>query len=276
MNSNKTILVTGASSGIGKACAQLLYEKGHTVFGTSRKKESADTSSDNIHMVTMDVTQPDSVLEAISTIIDLEGKIDVLINCAGAGISGAIEEADETEINWQMDVNFLGSIRTIQAVLPGMRKQGKGMIINVSSIGGLIGLPFQGFYSASKFAIEGISEALEKELNPFGISVVVVQPGDIATPFTQNRVFNTKNGTASPYQSLFTKAIAIIEKDETGGLSPAKVAEKIAQIISKKRPKHKYVVAAWDQKLAVQIKKILPPAFFSWIMRDHYKVKLTD
>lgn len=268
----KTILITGASSGIGAATADFLSKKGFTVYGTSRNEQSGDASL-NFNMLVMDVTQPVSVTQAVNEILQEEGQIDVLINCAGAGISGPLEEISEEEMNWQMDVNFFGYLRTIQAVLPEMRIRGTGLIINISSLGGRIGLPFQGLYSASKFAVEGFSEALEKELAPFGISVVVVQPGDIATAFTGNRIFNGKNGNQSPYDSIFRKTIAVIEKDENNGLSPVRVARKIYRIINSRKPRHIHVVAAWDQILAAYIKKFLPASLFSWIIRDHYRVR---
>lgn len=271
MNKNKIILVTGASSGIGSATVKRLLKEGYTVVGVSRNGKSEEFKND-CHFVNLDVTDYDKIPEKVSGIVDRFGKIDVLINCAGAGISGPIEEISENEMNWQMDVNFFGSVRMIKAVLPNMRKNKNGLIINVSSIGGLIGLPFEGMYSASKFAIEGISEALEKELNPFNISVVVIQPGDVATPFTANRVFNKKNGNGSPYSENFKKAINQIEKDENGGISPEEVAKKITKIIRMKNPSHKYIVAAWDQKLAVMLKKILPPSIFSSIIRKHYQI----
>ena len=182
--SRQVILITGASSGIGKATANLLVQQGYTVYGTSRK---ASESTNGVRMLTMDVTQPASIQQAVEQILSEQGRIDILINNAGLGISGALELETDEEIGKQMDTNFMGVVRMCKAVIPIMRKERKGFIINISSIGGLIAVPFQGFYSASKFAVEGYSEALQHEVRPFGIRVCLVEPGDFYTNFTANR-----------------------------------------------------------------------------------------
>jgi NAD(P)-dependent dehydrogenase (short-subunit alcohol dehydrogenase family) len=176
----KIVLITGISSGFGKSTAEFLAQKGYIIYGTSRKTIEVDN---RINVLKADVTDIGSVKAAVETILNKEGRIDILINNAGMGISGPIEFASTEDFNLQMDTNFIGVVNMIQSVLPAMRKQKEGTIVNISSIGGLMGLPFQGFYSASKYAIEGMSEALRMELKPFHIKVVVVRPGDFHTGF---------------------------------------------------------------------------------------------
>ena len=181
---SQVILITGASSGFGKITAQMLSEQGHIVYGTSRKPSE---DMNQVKMLVVDVTNSFSVCQAVERILLEQGRIDVLINNAGIGIGGALELATEEEVNIQMNTNFFGVVNTCKAVLSSMRKARKGKIINMSSIGGVMGIPYQGFYSASKFAVEGYSEALALEVHPFHIKVCVVEPGDFNTGFTDNR-----------------------------------------------------------------------------------------
>jgi short-subunit dehydrogenase len=266
----KVVLITGISSGFGKATAEFLVRHGYLVYGTSRKKND---SGSVVNIINMDITNTASVKEGVNGILNKEGRIDILINNAGMGISGAIEDVTNDEAKLQMDTNFYGMVHVIQAVLPAMRKQGNGTIINISSIGGLMGLPFQGFYAASKFAVEGMSESLRMELKQFNINVVLINPGDFFTNFTSNRQIISKAGNDSPYEAQFRKTLAVIEKDETGGLRPAKMAQKIFNILEKKKPCPRYIVSTFEQKLAVVLKYILPDAWFFKILEDHYGIK---
>jgi len=266
----QVVFITGVSSGFGKRIAVLLASNGHAIYGTSRKEIETD------HAVTVlraDVTDAASMRMAVEAVLNKEGRIDVVINNAGMGISGAIEEFTNDDIKVQMGTNVVGVVNTIQAVLPIMRKQRKGMIINVSSIGGLMGLPFQGFYSASKYAVEGLSEALRMEVKQFNIKVVVIEPGDFATSFTANRKIVSNGMTNSAYKEQFSKTLSIIEKDEKGGLSPEFLAKKILKIIEKKNPCHRYVISSFEQKLAVCMKAVLPDAWFFKILASHYGIK---
>ncbi len=212
----KVVLISGISSGIGKAIGKVLSSRGYNVYGISRKQ--SDDFSGIIKLLQADVTDAASVKQAVSTLIEKEGRIDILINNAGMGISGPIEQSLPEDINLQMNTNFGGYVNMIQSVLPAMRKQGGATIVNISSIGGLMGLPYQGFYSASKFAVEGLSEALRMELAPFNIKVIVIQPGDFYTNFTANRKPATSSGVNSNYDTQYKKTLAVIEKDENGGL----------------------------------------------------------
>jgi len=267
---SKVILITGVSSGLGKCTAEYLAQKGHVIYGTSRKSIE---SHKRINILIADVTDPASVKLAVETVLKKEGRIDVLINNAGMGISGSIEYSTAEAIKLQMDTNFIGTVNLIQAVLPAMRKLSHGTIINISSIGGLMGLPYQGFYSASKFAVEGMSEALRMELKPFDIKVVVIRPGDFFTNFTSNRKIDSSLSEDNPYKLQFRKTISIIESDEKKGLNPEYLAQKLGKIIEQKNPDAHYVIATAEQKFAVLLKRILPTSLFSGILGSHYGIK---
>jgi NAD(P)-dependent dehydrogenase (short-subunit alcohol dehydrogenase family) len=266
----KVVFITGVSSGFGKGIAEMLSLNGYVVYGTSRKDIE---THHHITILKADVTDSASIRQAVDKVIQKEGHIDILINNAGMGISGAIEDFSSDEIKLQMGTNVMGVVNTIQAALPSMRRQQSGLIINFSSIGGLMGLPFQGFYSASKFAVEGLSEALRMELKEFHIKVVVIEPGDFATNFTANRKFVTNATTTSPYKQQFIKSLSIIEKDERGGLPPDFLARKLCKIIEKQNPCHRYVISTLEQKFAIFLKHILPDALFMKILASHYGIK---
>ncbi len=267
----KIILLTGISSGFGKETASLLAQAGHSVYGTVRK---AGDSDPQVKMLIMDLTDIKSITEAVNTVLTKEGRIDVLINNAGMHTGGPIETLPFETIALQMHTNFLGLVQLTQLVLPAMRKQGGGTIINFGSIGGLMGLPYQGIYSAGKFAIEGFSEALRMEVKQFNIKVVVINPGDFRTNNSANRRgFLSPTGEGDPYQSQFTKTLGIIENDESKGWKPEVLAKKLVRIVESKKPCQRYVIASLEQKLAVVLKNILPGSLFSKILRDHYGIK---
>ena len=267
----KVVLITGVSSGFGKAISERLSSEGYTVYGISRGQN--EDLEGKIKLLQADVTDVGSIQEGVSMLLAREGRIDILINNAGMGISGSVEESSREAIHLQMGTNFIGSVNMIQAVLPAMRKQGGGTIVNISSIGGLMGLPYQGFYAASKFAVEGLSESLRMELFPFKIKVVVIQPGDFFTSFTANRKPIQTDGSDGVYKAQFQKTLSIIEKDEHGGLKPEFLARKLSKILKKKNPCHSYIIATLEQKFAVVLKRILPGSVFSSILSSHYGIK---
>ena len=201
----QVILITGASSGFGKITAQMLSAQGHIVYGTSRKLSE---DMNEVKMLVVDVTNSPSIRQAIDRILSEQGRIDVLINNAGMGIGGALELATEKEVNIQMNTNFFGVVNMCREVLPVMRKNRKGKIINISSIGGVMGIPYQGFYSASKFAVEGYSEALALEVHPFNIKVCVVEPGDFKVMIGASSEDIRLNGTLT-VEDYQTRAKAI-------------------------------------------------------------------
>jgi NAD(P)-dependent dehydrogenase (short-subunit alcohol dehydrogenase family) len=267
---NKVVLITGISSGFGKSTSALLAEKGYKVYGTCR---NACEPHPLVTMIRMDVTDPEAVKNCVNQILEKEGRIDVLINNAGAHTGGAIEVLSYENIRMQMETNFMGTVYTARCVLPAMRKQGKGTIINIGSLGGMIALPFQGYYSASKFAIEGFSEALRMELREFKIHVVVVNPGDFHTRSTINRKNEFSTAEISAYERQFSKTLSVIEHDERKGWEPGVLAARIYKILRKKRPAKRYIIASFEQKLALFLKRILPGRLFETILCWHYGIK---
>jgi len=264
----KVILITGVSSGFGKKTAELLARNGHTVYGTIRTDCEIDPF---VKVLKMDLMDAVSIKNAVDKVIQNEGRINVLINNAGIHLGGPIEETPVELFTRQMETNVSGLVHMLQAALPHMRRQGHGTIINFSSIGGLMGLPFQAFYSASKFAIEGLSEALRMELKPFNIKVVVINPGDFHTSNTANRI--NIAATSGPYVTQFRKSQAQFEKDEINGWDPEIMARKLLKVVESNHPCNRYIVASFEQKLAIMLKRILPISIFSSILGSHYAIK---
>ena len=260
------ILITGISSGFGLAIARKLSEEGNIVYGTVRREVDP---LPQVHYLKVDVRDKAAVQEAVDEVVGKEGRIDVLINNAGMGIGGPLEFATEEEIREQMETNFMGLVHCVDAVLPVMRHQSGGKIIALGSIGGLMGLPFQGFYSASKFAIEGYCEALRLETKRFGITVTVIRPGDFSTGFTSSRKKVVDDAAFQAYPH-YKKSIEKVEHDEMGGLKPQVLANKISKVIRKKHPHHGYVVSSFEQRLSVFLKRILPAKWFAAILGNYY------
>ncbi len=265
---DKVILVTGVSSGFGKETAALLAEKGHRVYGTLRK---TGEEHGKVKIIRMDLTDHGSIRDAVRKIVENEGRIDVLVNNAGMHIGGPAETTPLENVKLLIDTNFIGLVALTREVLPAMRKQGTGRIINISSIAGLMGLPFQSFYSAGKHAIEGFSESLRMEVKRFGIKVVVIEPGDFHTNCTSNRrKYLTPVPPGDPWEH-FSDSLAVIEKDEAGGRDPVILARKIARIVDSRNPSHRYIVASFEQRLAFLLKRLLPDKLFMSILAGHYR-----
>ncbi len=269
---NKIVLITGASSGIGATCASFLSTQGYTVYGTSRHPDESGNQIRNWQLIPLDVRNDASVDHCINTILSQEGGLDAVINNAGFGIAGSVEETSLKEAKEQFEVNFFGILRIIRRVLPLMRKQGHGTIINISSLGGLIGLPFQALYSASKFALEGLSEGLYKEVRSSGIHIVLIEPGDFKTAFTANRRTTIASEKNSPYGETFARALATMERDETQGCDPQQIAKLAHHILEASNPRLRYRVGAFTQKLSVSLKALLPNRIFDWLIMKHYQL----
>jgi short-subunit dehydrogenase len=266
----KVILITGISTGFGKEASELLANTGHKVYGTVRKECK---TSEKVNVLKMDLMDPASIENAVKAVVEKEGRIDVLINNAGMHTGGPIETSPVEYIKLQMNTNLLGTAILTKTVLPVMRKQGGGTIINFSSIGGLMGLPLQGFYSAAKFAIEGFSEALRMEVKQFNIKVVLINPGDFHTNNSANRRnFLAPTGQEDPYKEQYETTLAVIEKDESNGWQPDVLAKKLVKIVECKNPHQRYIISTFEQKLAVVLKYILPGKLFTSILADHYKI----
>ncbi len=262
----RVVLVTGASSGIGLCCAALLAERGYRVYGASRSATTAAGATP----LALDVTSDESVAQAIDTILAREGRLDVLVNNAGFGIAGAIEDTSSEEAAVQFEVNFFGVFRMCRAVLPAMRRQGSGYIVNIGSIGGLIAIPFQGLYSASKFALEGLSETLRLEAGPFGVHVVLIEPGDHRTSFTQNRRSTVASSRDSAYRERFERAVGRMAADEQGGPTPDAIARLLHRVINHPRPRLRYTTGPVAQRAAVWLKRAMPYAIIEKMMQAYY------
>lgn len=264
---SRIVLVTGASSGIGRACAGLLAARGDVVWGGSRRGREC---GEGVRPIALDVDDDASVEAAIACIVADAGRIDAVVNNAGFGLAGAIEDTTPSEARRQFETNVFGALRVCRAVLPHMRAAGRGHIVNVSSIAATIAIPFQGLYSASKAALDAMTEALRHELWPYGIAVSVVAPGDFRTGFTAARETTIASGPASPYHARCTAAIAAMVRDEQHAAEPVAVARTIAAILDDPRPRLRHSVGPTIQRLAPWLRLWLPAALFEWIIRRLY------
>lgn len=261
----KIALVVGASSGVGKACAKYLHKKGYKVYGTSRKAEWGSTV-DNINMIPLDVTKEETIKDAVKYIIDKEGAINVLINCPGYGLAGSVEDTSIEEAKQVFDTNFFGIMACCKEVLPIMRQQKSGLIVNISSVAGFIAIPYQSMYSASKYALEAMTECLRMEVKQFNIRVSLIAPGDMKTNF--ERVY-TKNFQDSVYKERCEKAVNAMIASEEKGPSPDIVVKELRKIMRRKNPAIRKVVG-WDYKLIGFLKKILPAKFVEYVVTKIY------
>lgn len=265
------VLITGASSGIGRACADLLAQHGFVVYGASRSAPEGRTETGWIPL-RMDVRDDASVIQTLDRILGEAGQLDAVVNNAGVGTAGAVEDTSVKEALDLFQTNFFGSLRVCRAVLPLFRALGKGTIVNVSSLGGRIGLPFQGLYSASKFALEGLTEALRMEVRPFGVRVVLVEPGDFRTGFTAHRQRAAAAQTNDAYRDQFATALRRAERDEEEGGDPRAVARLVLRILQHPNPRLRYTVGNPFQRLAVHARRVLPDRFVEWSIMRYYRV----
>ena len=249
----RTVLVTGASAGIGMACADRLDAAGWAVTGASRRGTSAGGWSGLV----MDVDDDDSVRSGVAGVLEPAGRIDAVVAAAGWGLAGAVECSSMQEAKAQLETNFWGAVRVVQQVLPAMREQRGGRIVLISSIGGVIGIPFQAFYSASKFALEGYGEALAYEVAPFGVHVTLVQPGNVRTDFTASRRMAAAEADAS-YSAAASKAIGLMERDERNGAPASDVADLVLRVLTSSRPPRRVSVGKAAERAGLIAKRVLP------------------
>jgi len=268
----KVILVTGASAGMGKEFAKELLNDGHIVYGAARRVDKMDDIKVlGVKVLEMDVTDDASMIKGVNDIAKAEGRIDVLINNAGFGSYGAVEDVSIDDAKYQLNVNVFGAARLAQLVLPHMRKQHFGRIINITSIGGKLALPLGGWYHASKFALEALSDSLRNEVEQFGIDVVVIEPGGVKSEWAgiagDNLLKVSGNGV---YGALTRQFGAIIKKTEANNAEPIVIVDLVRKAIEAKKPKTRYA-GGYMAKMALFMRKILPDRTFDKMMLSQLK-----
>lgn len=258
----KVIIITGSSSGIGLCLAEYFGKKGDKVYGLSRKM----VQSEYFTTIPTDITDNEQVKNAVRQVLDKENRVDVLINNAGMGMVGAVEDSDKEGIIKLFNLNLVGAVQMMSAVMPKMREQGKGMIINVSSIGSEMGLPFRGFYSASKSALDKVVEAMRYEVSPWNVEVCTLHLGDIKTNIAENRI---KTEVSAPYKTIFEKVYALMNAHVDSGTEPIEVAEYVEKLLGKRKWKAHYYFGKLGQKIGVPLKWILPQNFYESLMKKY-------
>lgn len=266
----KVVIVTGASSGIGKATALQLINEGHTVYGAARRTENMnELVSVGGKAIEMDITRHDQVHAEIQKIIETEGRIDVLVNNAGYAVYGPVEEVSCEKARQQFEVNLFGLAEITKAVLPAMRRQKNGTIVNVSSIGGRVYGPLAAWYHASKFGLEGWSHALRLEVSQFGINVVIIEPGVIKTGFTEAMDHKLGENTSSPYKELEHIVVKMVENTNKHGQysEPSVIANTISKAISSNNPKTIYVAGKMAKQTLLARKLLSDKGFDKMFLR---------
>ena len=266
---SKVVLITGGSSGIGKSMGEYLHHKGFIVYGTSRNPDRILNSV--FPLVSLDVRDTDSIDAAVAKVIALAGRLDVVINNAGIGITGPLEEIPMQEIKNNFETNFFGPIAVMQAVLPQMRAQQSGLIINITSIAGYMGLPYRSIYSASKGALELITESLRMEVKSFGIAITNVAPGDFATNIAAGR-FHAPVLQGSAYEHTYGPSLKTMDAHVDNGANPDEMAAAVYSIIKNPNPKIHYKVGAFMQKISIVLKRVLPDKVYEKMLMNHYKL----
>jgi NAD(P)-dependent dehydrogenase (short-subunit alcohol dehydrogenase family) len=267
MPNPRVVLITGASSGVGQSTARLLSQRGFTVFGTSRNPSSA--SIPGVEMLSLDVRADDSVRACVEAVVNRSGRLDVVINNAGYELAGALEELSSEEARAQFETNFFGVVRMVNAVLPLMRHQKRGHIINVSSLTGLTAIPFMGIYSASKFALEGYTEALRQEVKPFNIQVSLTEAGFLRTPMMNHRQIGARRMTE--YDPWRQRALNAIRASEDKAPGPEVVADTLLGIISSNSPRLRYLIGQQAKSVA-RLRRFLPAGMFEQGVRRSFSL----
>lgn len=264
-------IVTGATRGLGRALAQALATKGFRVYGGARSWSSG-SPPENFFPLDLDVEDERSVHSAVEKVLQQEaGRIDLLVNNAGVSLAGAVEETPLAAARRLFETNYFGLVRMLQAVLPTMRRAGRGTIVNIGSAAGRIGIPFQAHYAASKFAVEGLSEALRLELGPFGIRVLLIEPGDVRTTIWQNRVHF--EAESSPYALNLHRFLQVKEKEMGARATlPEEVAEEIVRIIQSGTDRLRHPVAR-GARLVLAGRRLLPEQWFLELVAHNYQIK---
>jgi NAD(P)-dependent dehydrogenase (short-subunit alcohol dehydrogenase family) len=275
MPTSKTILITGATAGIGRTTALHLASRGHRVIASGRKadqlaalRDEARAAGHSVDIVLLDVTREDSIAQAVTEIDRLTGGrgVDVLVNNAGYGLVGPLSEVSDADLRKQYDTNVFGLMAVTRAFLPAMRERRAGRVINVSSMGGRMTFPFMGAYNSTKYAVESLSDALRAELRPFGIDVVLIEPGVIRTNFADTSMSFVDRYTESPYKGAIAKAQRIRDLMEKTASGPQVIAKAIRKAAERRRPAARYV-APFSTYFALLLRVLMPTRTWDWVMR---------
>ncbi|MEZ4364250.1 MAG: SDR family oxidoreductase [Kofleriaceae bacterium] len=264
----KVALLTGASQGIGASTARALSGLGVKVYGASRSVTAGQGA--DYYGVPMDVTKEDSVVAGLAAVIEREGRLDAVINCAGFAVAGPIEEISVEDAQRQFDTNFFGAARVCRAALPHLRRHGAGLIVNIGSLAATVPLPYQAYYSASKAALALFSEALRLEVARDGINVVLIEPGDIKTSFTGNR--EQPSALSAHYEASYQRVLEVVRRDEGGAVPPERVAAVVVRALSARTPSPRYGAGMISQRAAVGLAAVLPRRTFQWLLAKYYRV----
>ena len=267
----KVVLISGASTGFGRSISKLLSSNGFKVYGTSRNPKKY-SNFEGLELLKYDLTSFKDSKKLVEKVLSIEGKIDVLINNAGSGFAAPIEEMSIKDAKYLFDTNFFGHIDLIQATLPSMRKNKRGLIVNITSIAGYNNIPFGSIYCASKYSMECLGASLNMELKDFGIRVVNIAPGDYKTEIFDKRIKMELNKN-SPYYDKYKKFTETSKYNmDTDSRDPIEVAKLTLKIIKSKNPRIHYKVGHFLQKFSISLKKILPEKLYQKLMMDHYKI----
>jgi NAD(P)-dependent dehydrogenase (short-subunit alcohol dehydrogenase family) len=259
----QVVLVTGASSGIGRAVAQHLHAQGYRVFGTQYQTRIIEST---ITMIPMNVDDDESVRQGMVRLYEEAGRLDAVVNSAGWLLIGSIEDTSLAEAKAQFETNFFGILRVSKAALPFLRGQGSGHIVNISSLGGVQGLPYCGLYCASKFAIEGLSESLRLEVSRFGVHVVIIEAGDFHTRMSTRRRMVAEANENSIYSQSYTRLMERAAYEESQAPTPEPIAYLVDRILCDPAPKLRYRVGLRSQTAIVPLKRYLPQSLFERLL----------
>lgn len=281
MQDQKVAIVTGSSSGIGFETSLTLARNGFHTYATMRNMkgekskpltEVAKNENLQLRAIELDVDNDKSVIDAINTIIEERERIDVLINNAGYALGGALEDSSMDEIKAQFETNFFGVVRATKEVLPVMRRQGAGKIVNITSMGGRIAIPLSSSYHGSKFALEGLSESIRYELEPFGIKVILIEPGAVGSNFWKNiKIAKSSSDSDSPYTQFGNKILKAYEQMEQNTISPSVVAKTILNAVTSNNPQLRYVVGE-DAAKTLEARKNMPDNEFGDLIKKQFGI----
>lgn len=282
MSGQRIVVVTGSSSGIGFETSLLLAKSGFYIYATVHKLEGegsrqiidiAKKEKLPLEIVQLDVNSDESVTDTINSIVKKHNRIDVIVNNAGYALGGALEETSMDEIRKQFETNFFGAVRVMRAAIPFMRSQRSGKIVNITSMGGRISIPLSTFYHGSKFALEGVSESLQYELEPFGIKMILIEPGAVGSNFWKSiKIANGATSPNSPYTQLADNMSKTFKKMEENAMHPSEVAKTILDVVTSDDPQLRYVVGN-DATEIIEARKNMSDKEFGNLIKDQFKIR---